>query len=343
MNDAIALDMRTEASRWPVFDRAMRIMKSQGWSRYDILAPRFASGSWFAALPPSFWIEWAATRYGIQVGFITKEVPARSLAGGGIFLDFVSMGETGVVMTLAHLRPVDARTPPVADAIFVAPVTRDFRVTQQVLQFDDIKLGPREVRLLTAEHLLEDPAVRVIRPVEADPGSINVLPQSPVNSLSIACATPLGSLDRVTFGTSVARGQATCIGTALLGEGWHAPERTGTWSRDRAAIVHLPFENSAQDVRLRLTLHTYTGLGFYDATTNVQVRAGNRLVAERRDGFRSQMPPIEFQVYRDDVAADGTLTVMIGVDRTYNPRQLGIAPDDRELGVHLEMLEVLPR
>jgi hypothetical protein len=44
------------------------------------------------------------------------------------------------------------------------------------------------------------------------------------------------------------------------------------------------------------------------------------------------MPPIEFQVYRDDVAADGTLTVMIGVDRTYNPRQLGIAPDDRELG-----------
>ena len=90
-------------------------------------------------------------------------------------------------------------------------------------------------------------------------------------------------------------------------------------------------------------MRSYPGLGFYDSATDIQVRAGSRLVAERHDGFRSPMPPIEFAVNRDDVTADGNLTITIGVDRTYNPRQLGIAPDDRDLGVHLEMLEVLPR
>ena len=123
MNDAIALDMRTEASRWLVFDRALRIMQSQGWSRYDIVAPRFASGSWFAVLPPGYWVEWAAARYGMQVGFMTTAVPARALTGGAVLLDFVATGEAGVLVTLARLRSPDAHSPPVADAIFVAPVT----------------------------------------------------------------------------------------------------------------------------------------------------------------------------------------------------------------------------
>jgi hypothetical protein len=344
MNDAIALDMRTEASRWLVFDRAMRIMQAQGWSRYNIVAPRFASGSWFAVLPPGFWTEWAAARYGMQVGFMTTEVPARALAGGAIVLDFVAKGETGIFVTLAHVRSQDAHEPPVADAIFVAPVkVADYRVTQEVLQFDDAKLGRWNVRLLNAERMPEDPSVRVVRPVAADPASISVLPQSPIGSLPITCATPLVPADRVAFGTSAGPHQSTCIGTMLLGEGWHPPEKAGIWSRDRTAVLHLPVAVSARDLRVRLTLGSYTGLGFYDSTTDVQVRAGSRLVAERQDGFRSPMPPIEFAVNRDDVTADGNLTISIGVDRTYNPRQLGIAPDDRELGVHLEMLEVLPR
>jgi hypothetical protein len=343
MNDAIALDMRTEASRWLVFDRAVRIMRSQGWSRYNIVAPRFASGSWFAVLPPSFWVEWAAARYSMQVGFKTSEIPARALAGGAVLLDFAAMGETGIFMTLAHLQSPDAHGPLVADAIFVAPVTvADYRVTQQVVQFDDVKVGQREVRLLTAERLAGDPSVRVIRPVAAVPGSINVLPQSPVGSLSITCATPLVPSDRVTFGTSAAPRQATCIGTALLEKGWHPAERTGVWSRDRTAVLRLPVAVSAQELRVRLTMGSYPGLGFYDSATDIQVRAGNRLVAERHDGFRSPMKPIEFAVNRDDVADDGSLTIAIGVDKTYNPRQLGMAPDDRDLGVHLEMLEVLP-
>ena len=344
MNDAIALDMRTEASRWLVFDRTMRIMRSQGWSRYNIVAPRFASGSWFAVLPPGFWVEWAAARYGMQVGFNTSDVPARALVGGGYFAGLRGvMGETGIFMILAHLQSPDAHGPPVADAIFVAPVTvADYRVTQQVVQFDDMKLGQREVRLLTAERLPEDSSVRVIRPVAADPGSINVLPQSPVGSLPIACATPLVPSDRVAFGTSAAPRQATCIGTALLGQGWHPPERKGVWSRDRTAVLRLPVAVSARDLRVRLTMRSYPGLGFYDSATDVQVRAGSRLVAERHDGFRSPMAPIEFAVNRDDVAADGSLTIAIGVDRTYNPRQLGVAQDDRDLGIHLEMLEVLP-
>ena len=344
MNDAIALDMRTEASRWLVFDRAMRIMRSQGWSRYNIVAPRFASGSWFAVLPAGFWVDWAAARYGMQVGFKTSDVPARALAGGAVLLDFAAMGETGIFMTLAHLQSPDVHGPPVADAIFVAPVTvADYRVTQQVVQFDDVKLGQREVRLMTAERLPEDSSVRVIRPVAADPGSISVLPQSPVGSLPIACATPLAPADRVTFGTSAGLRQSTCIGTMFLGEGWHPPERTGVWSRDRTAVLHLPVAVSARNLRVRLTMSSYPGLGFYDSATDIQVRAGSRLVAERHDGFRSPMTPIEFAVNRDDVTPDGNLTIAIAVDRTYNPRQLGVAPDDRNLGVHLEMLEVLPR
>ena len=94
---------------------------------------------------------------------------------------------------------------------------------------------------------------------------------------------------------------------------------------------------------MRLTVRSYPGLGFYDSATDVQIRAGSRLVAERHDAFRSPMAPIEFVVNRDDITADGNLTITIGVDRTYNPHQLGIAPDDRDLGIHLEMLEVLPR
>lgn len=342
MNDAIALDMRTEASRWLVFDRAMRIMGSQGWSRYTIIAPRFASGSWFAVLPSDFWVEWAAARYGMQVDFKTRDVPARALPGGAVLLDFAAMGETGIFMTLAHLQSPGAHGAPVADAIFVAPVTvADYRVTQQVVQFDDVKLGQREVRLLTAERLPEDSSVRIIRPVAADPGSINVLPQSPVGSLPITCATPLVPSDRVAFGTSAAPRQATCIGTALLENGWHPPERTGVWSRDRTAVLHLPVAVSVRDLRIRLTMSSYPGLGFYDSGTDIQVRAGSRLVAQRHDGFRSPMAPIEFAVNRDDVTSDGSLTIAIGVDRTYNPRQLGVAPDDRDLGVHLEMLEML--
>jgi hypothetical protein len=105
----------------------------------------------------------------------------------------------------------------------------------------------------------------------------------------------------------------------------------------------LPLENSARNIRVRLTLQTYTGLGFYDASTNVQVRAGARLVAERHDAFGSPMPPIEFAVGRDDVSDDGTLTITIGVDRTSNPSRLGVArEDDRDLGVRLETLEVFP-
>ena len=343
INDAIARDMRAEASRWLVFGRAIGIMRTQGWSGYNIVAPRFASGSWFAVLPPSYWVEWAAARYGMQIGFMTTAVPARDLTRDSILLDFIQVGATGTFMTLAHMRSADAHSRPVADTILVASVTAaDYRVTEQVVHFDDVKLGPREVRLLGAERMPQDPSVRVIRAVAADPASIRVLPQSSVLSLPIACATPLLPTDRVTFGTSTGPGQPACIGTAFLGEGWHAPEQTGVWSRSGSATLRLPIENSGRDLRVRLTLRSYPGLGFYDATTNLQVRAGSRLVAERRDAFRSSMPPIEFVIAPEDKSADGTVALSIGVDKTYNPRRLEVAQDDRDLGVHLETMEILP-
>jgi hypothetical protein len=72
MNDAIAADMRPEASRWRVLASALKTIDITRQTSPVIFAPRFRSGSWFTVVPADYWTTYVKAKYKRTVQIDTK-------------------------------------------------------------------------------------------------------------------------------------------------------------------------------------------------------------------------------------------------------------------------------
>ena len=336
MNDAIAADMRSEANRWRVLNRAVELLEADGGANAaTLVAPRFASGSWFAVLPSSYWSEWARARHGVDLNFTAGPFPAYDGARRVYLLDYRETPTRMPTVIAAHVT-TDAMTRlPIADRILLAPSVRDPEALKEFLVFRDFKRGQEVMRVAGIPAL--PGAVRRLENIAADPSSIRIQREFPMPALPILCPQVLDEGRRARFGA--ASTGTDCLLTAALVDGWHSPERNGVWSKARVAMIRVRVPDSPEsvDAVIRLTLKSYPGLGFYPGSSTIRIRVGDTVLAEFVDE-RGTSPVVEVPVPRTMIGAKGVLDLAIESDRVYNPKALGIAADARDLGIHLESI-----
>lgn len=342
MNEGIAADMRSEANRWRVLGRAVEMLAADGGANSVMLvAPRFASGSWFTVLPASYWSEWAKLRHGVDVTLSAGPLPASDGAGRVYVLDYRETLTRMPTVFAARVK-IDASTStPVVDRILLAPSERDPEALEEFLVFREVHGGPQVMRVAAIPLAAGTNAVRILDNVAADPGSIRVQREFPMPALAVQCPQVLDQGRRAGFGTSPA--EADCVLTAALLDGWHAPERNGVWSKARVATISVRVAASpdSADPVIRLALKSYPGLGFYPGKTTIRVRSGEIVLTDFEDA-KGTPAVSEFAVPRRAVGSNGLLKLSIESDRVYNPKALGVAADTRDLGVHLRSLELIP-
>lgn len=339
MNDAIAGDMRSEASRWRVLNRAVELLRADGGANAaTLVAPRFASGSWFAVVPSSYWSEWARARHGVDLSFTAGPLPATDAARRVYLIDYRETYTRAPTVVAARVKYDASTHQPVVDRILLAPSDRDPEALKEFLVFRDIHRGPQFMRIAAIPAAVAT-GVRIVENIAGDPASIRIQREAPLPALAFLCPQVLDEGRRASFGTAPAG--TDCVLTAALVDGWHTPERNGVWSKARVATlrVRVPESPDSTALVIRLAMKSYPGLGFYPGTTAIRIRSGETVLADVEDAKESP-PVIEFAVPRQAVGVNGVLDLAIESNRVYNPKALGVAPDVRDLGVHLQSLEL---
>lgn len=75
----VVTNMSSEAARWRIFTAAIAHSREAGIDLHSVWAPRFASGSWYAVLPSSYWKDYAKYVLATDVDFeISDKAKLRS-------------------------------------------------------------------------------------------------------------------------------------------------------------------------------------------------------------------------------------------------------------------------
>lgn len=340
MNDAIARDMRSEASRWQVLNRAVQLLEADGGAdRITLLAPRFESGSWFGVVPPSYWSEWAKARHGVDLQFTAGLLPAFEEPGRVYLIDYWPTPGREPTIAVARIASDVATRQPVFDRVLLAPSVRDPAATKDFLVFGDVNRGQQFMRIENMRATAVT-GVRSVDNVAGYPALLRTQREAPLPKLAVRCPKVILEGRRASFG--LAPTGTDCVLTAALVDGWHAPELTGVWSKARVATlrVRVQVAADAEPLVMRLAIKSYSGLGFYPGRTRILIRSGESILVEVEDAQESPAV-VDFTVPRRLVGVNGVLDLAIETDRIYNPKALGIAPDTRDLGVNLQSLELM--
>lgn len=127
-------------------------------------------------------------------------------------------------------------------------------------------------------------------------------------------------------------------GARLLGPGWHRPEPTGTWSRDREAIIYLPaVARSARWLELEFEAHVDPDRG----ELQVGLDLDGEPLATWKPTDASAM--VRARVPVQSQSPGGTATALrFTIDRPTSPLRNGggYRSDGRTLGIHLHRLQL---
>jgi hypothetical protein len=344
MNDAIALDMRTESGRWRVLALALDSIGATQMNIAAIWAPRLKSGSWFTVVPASYWSSYAKVRYHKDVRFLDALPPSDMLTGVA-YLDY-SLAEDGssYITTLARLRPAEptARSKVSADMIAVhlerptAAMLQNFR-----LSFLDAQGALQQIPLQKLTPRGRNGELWTVEGVNAAPASITITRQSFIQHDLRPCATAVTIQHTVYFGTDRATKDWDCIGTAFLRSGWGTMEANGVWSLEKEARLSIPTVGLPNtDLGLSFDLSTYAGLGFARGTQIVRAFLNDRPMASWTFTTGLAAPETRFRVPPELVNASGMLEIKFEIEPPMNPKKLGIANDDRDLGISLRSVKI---
>jgi hypothetical protein len=113
-------------------------------------------------------------------------------------------------------------------------------------------------------------------------------------------------------------------------------EPNGVWSLGKNARLSIALaEVPRETFELIFDLSTYTGLGFHRGTQTVRVLVKDRPLATWV--FTTDAPPPETRIAISPALLDsaGILDIAFEIEPPMSPKKLGIANDDRELGITL--------
>jgi hypothetical protein len=343
MNDAIAIDMRPESGRWRVLGLALESVRDARMDVAQIWAPRFRSGSWFTVVSTAYWSEYAKARYKMDIGFLDT-LPSADELRGVAYLDYMlADDDRSFVAVVARLQPinVNGQQKVLADKIVIGveqPTTAMLR--NYWLFFSDDKGLPHQIQLAQLEPQGQRSGVRVLENVLIAPESIRIGRQTLIGFLPILCSAAPSTNSTINFGTG-ASGNGGCIGTAFLKSGWGPPERLGVWSLGTEARLSIPSAGfRGMDGELVFDLSTYVGLGFHRGTQTVQAKVKDRLLATWTFATGLPAPDTRIVVPASFLDPSGVLDITLEINPPMNPHKLGLAPDDRDLGISLRAVGI---
>ena len=348
LNDAIARDFRPEGARWRVLGDLVTMAAATGISDGTVLVPRFGSGSWFAMMPPGYWSDYARVVLGSKLQFSDHGLTIRDIERGAAYADYqLDRDGRHVTITLAHVAPAaDPAAPPVADRMTIM-IERPFdpRMPDRVLAYDDVHNGPQQIALRDMMAVKE--GMWTVDGIQAVPTSARLLDASTSPRLVVECgaSVPLGV--PLVAATNMPAGRG-CLATGYLKRGWAGPEPTATWSDGGIAVIDLPLEGPPPPkLRLHIDASSYTGLGYYTGLQTIRLRVNGRVAAvwEFRPGGAA-LPPVEITA-SDWSPPQGSqerhmLDLEFEINPPFQPKRLGIAADERELGLLLRSILLEP-
>jgi hypothetical protein len=183
--------------------------------------------------------------------------------------------------------------------------------------------------------------IRVLDNVQAVPASIRIERQSLLERDLRPCPTAVTAGRTVFFGANLGGKDSDCIGAHFLRSGWGAMESGHVWSLGKDARLSIAIADMPRgNLDLTFDLSTYTGIGFYQATQTVRVLVKGRLLATWAFTTGAPLPDTRIGLGPDLLEPNGVLDVEFEIDPPMNPKKLGLANDDRELGISLRSLRI---
>jgi hypothetical protein len=177
MNDAIAADMRPEASRWRVLALALKTIDTTRQTSPVIFAPRFRSGTWFTVVPDDYWTTYVKAKYKRPVQIFTKPSEIAASSENIAALDYQLLdNERRFVLSIAHITGDTGNRH--IDSISVTIERMDPSVlANYVLSYQDQDGMLVQKRLIDVP-ALSDPRIRLTSNINARLNTVRVTKES---------------------------------------------------------------------------------------------------------------------------------------------------------------------
>ncbi len=141
------------------------------------------------------------------------------------------------------------------------------------------------------------------------------------------------------IGQTMSLSRTDPLGSRYTLTGWGSAEENGRWTTNAHASLRLLLPDAIAGGALRFTMHASALLrDTHDGPDQTRIVANGRSLGIAAVG--AVAGDISVLVPAGTVGPDGALTIELLQPRLSSPRQLGIAPDDRHLGLYVWWIRV---
>lgn len=338
-SDAIALDMRPEAGRWGVVNRAALADRAL-FGTAVLWAPGLAARTPYNQLHEQYWSEYVKARQGRTLDITTRIPDINDLVHGVVMLDYgYDAAARRMVALMMQYRKEGLHG--------------DYRGGRIAVDLQGV--GPRAARAYTLSFRRAGVPVSIAvatlaqvagRPglylldgaADIDPASVQLIRQGATAAL---CTIRLPKGVRIDMRTPRMANPAVDPRT-LLGNGWHAADGTGVWSHSGAVRLNVPAALVPPGaLMLELDVGSYTSIGFHKGTQRMAASVAGVALGQWDFPFGST-PTVRAALPAaapPPAAADLALDLQVGPG--FSPRQLGTGTEE-DLGVRLRSVMLLP-
>lgn len=336
-NDAIVVDMRPEAGRWQVVNRA--VPANQALFQSDVLwIPGLRQRSQYGHLYEHYWEDYAAAHMGTKTEVAARIPDINDLMHGIVMLDYGydAAGRRMVLLMMQYRKAtpggdllggriaVDLGADNVVDAYML-----EYRAGAQLRRVPVAALA--KVAGRAGLYSLDPPSA-------VDPASVHLLRADGGPALA-AIRVPHGL--RIDFKQS-RRVKPAFDPAGFLDNGWFALELSSVWSHGGEAHVRIPRRLLPSGaLHMVLDAASYTSMGFGPGLQQMSLSV-NGVPLGRWDYRPGATPDISFDL-PEAAQGDDVLDLRFDVGPAMNPKRLGLDPhDERDLGLQLRAVTLLP-
>jgi hypothetical protein len=340
-NDAIALDMRPEAGRWQVVNRA--VPANQALFLSDVLwIPGLAQRSQYGQLYPRYWEEYVAAHFGVKTEVAVRIPDINDQMHGLVMLDYGYDSEARrMVSVMMRYRKEAADGPYLGGRIAVDLGSAGAAGAYELEYRAGAELRRVKVAALAAVpghpglYLLDPPA-------PADPASVRLLRADAGAGGRALCAIRVPRGLRIDF-KQPRMARPAFDAASFLDGGWYALESTSTWSKGGESHIRIPRRLLPPGpLHMVLDAGSFTSLGFAPGLQQMAASV-NGVPVGKWDYLPGANPDIALDLPAAAQAAE-VLDLRFDIGPPMNPKRLGLdGGDDRELGLQLRAVTFLPQ
>jgi hypothetical protein len=339
-NDAIAFDMRPEAGRWALVNRA--VAANQALFQSDALwIPALAQRSQYGQLYPRYWEQYAAARFGLKTEVAVRIPDINDQMHGVLMLEYAWDASARRMVALMMRYRKDAADGPYLGGRIAVDLDGAGAADKYLLQY---RAGAA-LRRVPVAALAAAPGRRGLYlldpPAGVDPASVRLLRADAPAAAPPLCAIRLPRGLRIDFKQPRMARPAFDVARFLDG-GWYALESESVWSRGGEAHILIPRRLlPAGPLRMELDAASYTSMGFGPGLQQMAASVNGAPIG-KWDYRPGATPVIGLELPASVIGAE-VLDLRFDISPTMSPKKLGLDPhDERELGLLLRAVTFLP-